>query len=86
MTIEVAVGASGGACGLGGHPEAARAGEPDAARASGSATDPNCSPPGTAGAGANGYVRRGLSGILCIGRDLRVRSCVLWAGKDHVCD
>ena len=29
---------------------------------------------------------QGLSGILCIGRDLRVRSWVLWAGKDHVCD
>ena len=28
----------------------------------------------------------GLSGILCIGRDLRVRSWVLWAGKDHVDD
>ena len=29
---------------------------------------------------------KGLSGILCIGRDLRVRSWVLWAGKDHVDD
>ena len=28
----------------------------------------------------------GLSGILCIGRDLRVRSWVLWTGKDHVDD
>ncbi len=28
----------------------------------------------------------GLSGILCIGRDLRVRGRVLRAGKDHVCD
>ena len=36
------------------------------------------------GAGATGG--EGLSGILCIGRDLRVRSWVLWAGKDHVDD
>ena len=40
------------------HSVRSRAGEPDAARASGSATDPNCSPPGTAGAGANRYARR----------------------------
>ena len=29
---------------------------------------------------------RGLSEILCIGRDLRVRSCGLRAGEDHVDD
>ncbi len=28
----------------------------------------------------------GLSGILCIGRGLMVRSRGLWAGEDHVCD
>ena len=28
----------------------------------------------------------GLSEILCIGCDLRVRGQVLWTGKDHVYD
>ncbi len=31
-------------------------------------------------------VLTGLSGILCIGCDLRVRGLVLWTGKDHVYD